>query len=133
MSTSDLPKLWTEPTKIGHIFRKQSTLKNFIYKSWSPSQIFFTEKKSESFSRFLMPKNDFENTNANFEDVVHNFGRSDAMMTWFSEKMLIFNICRHGLMPNVSKKSWTVSRVGAFSYLNNLICYFYHTQIHSII
>ena len=30
-------------------------------------------------------------------------------MTWFSEKMLIFNICRHGLMSNLIKKSWTVS------------------------
>ena len=27
VSLSDLPKLWTEPTKIGRIFRKQSTLK----------------------------------------------------------------------------------------------------------
>ena len=30
-------------------------------------------------------------------------------MTWFSEKMLIFNTCRHSLMPNLIKKSWTVS------------------------
>ena len=30
-------------------------------------------------------------------------------MTWFSEKMLILNIGRHGLMPNLIKKSWTVS------------------------
>ena len=27
MLSSDLPKLWTEPTKISHIFRKQLTLK----------------------------------------------------------------------------------------------------------
>ena len=32
-------------------------------------------------------------------------------MTSFSEKTLIFNICRHGLMPNLIKKSWTVSTV----------------------
>ena len=31
------------------------------------------------------------------------------MMTWLSEKMLLFNICRRGLMPNLIKKSWTVS------------------------
>ena len=31
------------------------------------------------------------------------------MMTWFSEKMLIFNICRHGLMPNLIKQYWLVS------------------------
>ena len=49
MSSSDLPKLWTEPTKNGHIFRKQSTnkikFKKIIFKSWSPSLIFLTEKK----------------------------------------------------------------------------------------
>ena len=31
------------------------------------------------------------------------------MMTLFSEKMFISNICIHGLMPNFIKKSWTVS------------------------
>ena len=31
------------------------------------------------------------------------------MMTWFSEKMLISNKCRRYLMPNLIKKSWTVS------------------------
>ena len=42
-----------------------------------------------------------ESTNfANFEEVVHNFGRSDDD----SEKMLFFNICRRGLMPNLIKK-----------------------------
>ena len=29
-----------------------------------------------------------------------------------SEKMLIFNICRRGLMPHLIKKSWTVSIQG---------------------
>ena len=57
-----------------------------------------------------MPKNDFEITNfANFEEVIHNFGRSDDDLV---KKMLIFNICRRGLMPNLIKKSWTVSTVG---------------------
>jgi hypothetical protein len=50
-----------------------------------------------------MPKNDFESTHfANFEEVVHNFGWSEDDI--FSEKMLIFNICRRGLMPNLIKK-----------------------------
>jgi hypothetical protein len=35
------------------------------------------KKKSERFVCFLMPKNDFESTKANFEEVVQNFGRSD--------------------------------------------------------
>ena len=88
MSSSDLPKLGTELTKIGHIFRKQNTHKrskfsdNFIDKSWSPSLLFFTErKKIERFDWFLMPKNDFESTNfTNLEEVVHNFGWSDDDM-----------------------------------------------------
>ena len=45
------------------------------------------KKNSERFVWFLMPKND-------------------------SEKMLIFNICRRGLMPHLIKKSWTVSIQG---------------------
>ena len=31
------------------------------------------------------------------------------MMTWFSEKMLIFTRCIHGFMSNLIKKSWTDS------------------------
>ena len=59
-----------------------------------------------------MPKNDFESTNfANFEEVVRNFGRSDDLL----KKILIFNICRRGLMPNLIKKSWTVSSVYTYS------------------
>ena len=78
MASSDLPKSWTELTKIMFICGKRITLKKFI------SQILFTEKKSERFSWFLMPKSDFESTNfANYEEVVHNFGRSDdEMMLW---------------------------------------------------
>ena len=79
MSSSDLPKLWTEPTKIGHIFRNQS---------WSPGLIFFTEKKSERFSWFLMLKSDFKSTNfAISEEVFHNFGRSydDMKVSWWKK------------------------------------------------
>ena len=76
MSSLDILKLWTEPTKIGHIFRKQSTLKIKVFK-YSLQK----KKKSERFGWFLMPKNDFESTNfANFEEVVHDFGRSDDDM-----------------------------------------------------
>ena len=38
--------------------------------------------------------------------------RINMMMKWFSEKMQIFNICIRGLMPNLIKKFWTVSKVG---------------------
>ena len=51
-----------------------------------------------------MPENDFESTNfAKIEEVVLNFGGSD-------DEIIIFNICRCGLMPNLIKKSWTVSK-----------------------
>ena len=39
-----------------------------------------------------------------FDKVVHNFGKS-----LFSKKMLISDRCISGLMPNLIKKSWTVS------------------------
>ena len=86
MSSSDLPKLWTKSTKIGYIFRKQSK----YFENQSFQKISFIKvdllvkyssqkKKSERFVK--MPKNDFESTNfANFEEVVHNFGRSDDDM-----------------------------------------------------
>ena len=65
----------------GAHFKKTKFSKNFIIKSWSPSLMFFTEKKSERFQGFLMLKNEFESTNfAIFEEIVHNFGRSDNDM-----------------------------------------------------
>ena len=79
-------KLWTEPTKIGHIFKKQSTLKikvfnNSIYKRWSSSQIFFTEKKNQKYLVDFLCQKMTKSTNfANFEEVFHNFGRCDDDM-----------------------------------------------------
>ena len=58
-----------------------------------------------------MLKNDFESTNfAIFEEVVHNFGRSDDDMIW-RKNAYVFPIYAYvrGLMPNLIKKSWTVS------------------------
>ena len=43
MSSSDLPKLWTEPPNIGHIFSKESTLNIKVFKKWSSNQIFFAD------------------------------------------------------------------------------------------
>ena len=55
-----------------------------------------------------MPKNDFEITNfATFEEAV--FDLVGLMMTDLARKMLIFNKCRHGVIPNLIKKSLTVS------------------------
>ena len=63
------------------VLRNQSFQKISFLKGLYPSLIFFTEKKSERFHWFLMLKNDFESTNfAIFEEVVHNFGRSDDDM-----------------------------------------------------
>ena len=44
-------------------------------------------------------------------------------MPLFSEKMLIFKIRKRGLMPNLIKKSWTVSSTQAF--LSSMHYYFY--------
>ena len=110
MPLSDLTKLWTELTKIGHMFRKQSTLKikvftSLIYKSWS-SQIFFTEKKiqKDSFG-FWYRKMTFLKTLRMLFIIIILVG---LKMTWLTEWMPIFNICKHSWMPNLIKKSWTV-------------------------
>jgi hypothetical protein len=51
--------------------------------------LFFTKKTSESLSWFLTPKNDFGSKYfANFEEVVHNFGRSDNFLV----KKCLFSI-----------------------------------------
>ena len=55
-----------------------------------------------------MLKKDFESQNfAIFEEVVHNF--LGLTMTSICEKMLISSRCLRGLMPNLIKKSVTVS------------------------
>ena len=67
MSSSDLPKLWSKSTKIGHIFRKQSILKIKVFKT-----------NLERFDQFSTLKNDFEHQNFEiFEENVHNFVKSD--------------------------------------------------------
>ena len=48
-----------------------------------------------------------------------------------SEKMLIFNICRRGLMPNLIKKSWTVSIKGIKLSMYQLLSQFtFLTKLH---
>ena len=65
MPPSDLPKLWTVPTKIGHIFRKWNILevkinKIFVTKSWSPSPNFFNKFFLERFDQFSTLNNNFK-------------------------------------------------------------------------
>ena len=49
--------------------------------SWSSNQIFFIEFFFERFDQFLTQKNDFESMNFEmFEEIVHNFGKSDDEM-----------------------------------------------------
>ena len=53
-----------------------------------------------------MPKYEFECTKfVNFAEVVPNLSMSDDD----DEELLILNIWQHGLMPILTKKSWTVS------------------------
>ena len=69
-------KVCTLKIKVFKKFQRISFIKVDLLVKYSSQK-----KKSESFGRLLMPKNDFENTNfANFEEVVHNFGRSDDDM-----------------------------------------------------
>ena len=57
-------------------FRKISFIKVDLLVKYSSEK-----KNSEKFGCFLMPENDFGSTNfANFEEVVHNFGRSEDDM-----------------------------------------------------
>ena len=81
MSSSDLPKLWTEPKKLGTFFENNVHQKISFIKVDLLVKYSSQKKNSERFGWFLMPKNYFESTNfANFEEVVHNFGRSDDDM-----------------------------------------------------
>ena len=50
-----------------------------------------------------------------FEEVVHNFDRSDDDM--ICEKMLLSTKCKHGFMSlfNLIKKSWTDSMQNVFA------------------
>ena len=59
MSSSDLLKSWTELRKIGHILRKKKYFKN------------------QSNQNFSLLKLDL----LIFEEVVHDFGRSDIIIT----------------------------------------------------
>ena len=86
MSSSELPKLWTEPTKFGHIFRKDST--NFIH--WKMTL-------KVRILRFLTRL---------FIILV------SLMRSLFSEKMFISNRCISGLMSNLIRKSRTDSNLG---------------------
>ena len=60
-------------------YPKNQNCQKIIYNSWSNilHRFFFTER----FDQFLTQKNDFEGTNFEmFEEVVHNFGKSDNDM-----------------------------------------------------
>ena len=77
---------------------------------------------NQSFQKnsFLILKNDFESTNfAIFELRSLFIILVGLTMTWFSEDFFISNICRRGLMPNLIKKSVTVSIWHFFSPAHN--------------
>ena len=77
MSSSDLPKSGTEPTKIWQIFRKQSFQKISFVKVDLLIKYSLQKKEFRKIRLIL----DFESTNfANFEEVVHDFDRSDNYM-----------------------------------------------------
>ena len=68
----------------------------------------------ERFDQFSTLENDLEHKNfETFEEISHNFGKTDGDMTLFSEKNVYFHyldvwVC--GFMPNSNKNSLIVSR-----------------------
>ena len=119
MSSSDLPKLWTEPTKIRHIFRRQSTLKIKFFQYWSFQKILFI--KVDLLVKYSSQKK-IRNIELIFDaeerlwkaQILQTLRRFFIMlegltMTWFSEKMLIISRCNCGFMSNLFKKSSMVS------------------------
>ena len=86
---SVLPKLWTDPIKIGHILRKYSTY--FKNQHWNMTLKIRILQCSWRLFVIL----------------------ASLTVTLFSEKLPISNICICGFMPNSIKKSVTVSTLSA--------------------
>jgi hypothetical protein len=86
MSSSDLPKLWTEPTKIGYIvnrvhYKSQSFQKIPLIKVGLLIKYFSKKNFLERFDQFKTLKNDFETQNFEiFDKVIHSFGKSDDVI-----------------------------------------------------
>ena len=84
------------------VLQKSKFSKNFVFKTWCPGLIFFTKKNLKDSIDFWCWKMT-ESTNLQSLRLLF-INWVGLMMSWFSEKMLISNICRHGLMPNLIKK-----------------------------
>ena len=104
------PKYEQRRQKLGTFLEnKVGTFKNFINISWSLNQIFLTE------IFFWKDSTNFLHRKMTLEVRILRCLRRlfiilvSLTMTLFSEKMLISHICIRGLMPNLIKKSWTVS------------------------
>jgi len=62
---------------------KNQTFQNFIYESWSPNQIFFTEFFFGKIQPILDTENDFETQNFEiFDKVVHDFSKPDEVIIY---------------------------------------------------
>ena len=82
MSPSDLPKFWTEPTKLG-TFLENKVRKKFLKKIIKVRLLVQYSSKNflggERFNQFSTLKDDFESHIFEmFKEVVHNFGKSDG-------------------------------------------------------
>ena len=75
-----------------------SNIAQFHVFFWPPSQIFFTEKKNQKDSVDFWCRKFLQTLRRLFIILV------GLTMAWFNEKILIFNVCRRGLMPNLIKK-----------------------------
>ena len=108
--TNFMKNIWLgDQLLVKKILQESKLSKSSINISWSPNQIFFTEKKiwkdSTNFRHWKMTLKVriLQSLTRLFIILV------SLRMSLFSEKMLIFNRCISGLMSNLIKKSWTVS------------------------
>ena len=109
MSSSDLQKLWSLQNLYFQSFfgiKNQPNLSDFLFcKEYLTSRSTFI---SEIFWKLWFLKYFVYQKFAQFLSALF-ISLVGLMMTLFSEKMRIFHRCIHGLIPNLIKKSWTVS------------------------
>ena len=116
ISIFSLKNVIISPTKImnganNNWARVQKTkyFKNQSFQIISLLNVDLHRKKIRKILLILMLKDDFESRSfAIFEELFIIL--VGLIMTWFIKKMFISKICIRGLMPNLIKKSWTVSK-----------------------
>ena len=120
----EISKLWTEPTKIGHIFGNIQFYQKKILKiklvSWSKCSRILFYLTCLLLALYPSSSNSYISHNISF----HFFY---FLYVLFSEKMLINNVSINSFMPNLNKKYLTISNTYILLCWNN-----YYTICHQI-